>query len=324
MGTFSLWWPMNAFDRALFQSSALPLKSDRVRTVQINLGLLCNLSCRHCHLQAGPSRTELMADATLDAVLSFIRTLPDAEVDLTGGAPEMHPRFRWLIEQLSATGKSVKVRTNLVILAEEDYSDLPEFLAKHRVALVASLPCYLQENVERQRGTGVFPRSIEVLKTLNRLGYGQDPLLPLALVFNPGGPALPSAQEKLETAYREKLRAGYGIEFTNLFTITNMPIGRFGDELRHNGEESGYRRLLAESFNPATLPGLMCRHQINIGWDGTLYDCDFNAVLDLPVEEPRTIDQADAEILAGRPVRTGPHCFACTAGAGSSCGGALT
>lgn len=316
---------MNAFDHAVRGVLHENLKSAAVQTIQVNLGLLCNLSCRHCHVEASPKRTEVMTWETLQSVLRLAAYLPHARVDLTGGAPELNPHFRPFVDALRKQGNAVQVRTNLTVFFEAGQGDTPEFLADHGVHLVASLPCYLDDNVDAQRGSGVYKRSIAALRRLNVLGYGQQADLPLNLVYNPGGAFLPPEQTTLEDAYRRELRERFKVEFTRLLTITNMPMGRFLEDLRADGRADDYRNLLQDSFNQATLAGLMCRHQICVAWDGRLSDCDFNSVLGLSLAEglPRHVADLDPAGLVGRTIVTGAHCFGCTAGCGSSCGGAL-
>jgi radical SAM/Cys-rich protein len=258
-------------------------------------------------------------------VLGLLGGLPDALLDLTGGAPELNPGFQRLVREARRLGHRVQVRTNLAVLSEPGMEDLPRFFRDHRVQLVASLPCYLEENVCAQRGFGVYQRAVDAIRTLNGLGYGVDPALPLDLVYNPGGPFLPPGQRALEADYRRELEKRFGLRFTRLLTIANMPIGRFLEELEQAGKADGYRGLLEGAFNPATVDGLMCRHQLAVGWDGTLYDCDFNLALGIPVAGgvPDHLNAVDHEALAARRVATGEHCFGCTAGSGSSCGGAL-
>jgi radical SAM/Cys-rich protein len=313
------------FDESVQKAQGEPLKSDVVQTVQVNLGLLCNLSCRHCHVEASPRRKEVMRWGTMQSVLRLTNALRDVQVDLTGGAPELNPNFRKFVSMLRADRHTVQVRSNLTVFSEPGFTDLPEFLAKNHVHLVASLPCYLDENVDSQRGKGTYLRSISALRRLNELGYGDAPTLPLNLVYNPGGPFLPPEQAKLEDAYRHQLDERFGIRFNRLLTITNMPLGRFFHDLEKAGMSSSYERLLQDSFNPDTLDGLMCRHQICVAWDGRLADCDFNHALGLSLDGdlPRHIDQIDPKMLSARKIVTGQHCFGCTAGCGSSCRGAL-
>jgi len=301
------------------------LHSVRIETLQVNLGLLCNQRCVHCHLEASPQRGEIMGWPVMELVLKAAKSARCQMVDLTGGAPELNPNFRRFVATLRQERLPVQVRTNLTVLLEPGMEEMPDFFRDHEVQLVASLPCYLEENVCAQRGKGVYEKSIAAIKRLNGVGYGFDPELPLNLVYNPGGPFLPPPQSALEQDYRRELGQRFNITFTRLLTITNMPLGRFRTELiREKGEED-YMHLLQESFNPKTVKGLMCCHQLSVGWDGTLYDCDFNLALGLPVNHgaPDHIRSFKPKELRTRRVVTGEHCFACTAGAGSSCGGAL-
>jgi radical SAM/Cys-rich protein len=316
---------MSAFDRKVREHQRSGLRTETVEVIQANLGLRCNLSCRHCHVEATPFRGEMMGWPVMEEILRLAAALPGCLVDLTGGAPELNPEFRRLVTALRAAGHPVQVRTNLVVHDEPGQETSAEFLASHQVRLVASLPCYLDENVTAQRGEGVYARSLVVLGRLNALGYGRRPELPLNLVYNPGGPFLPPEQVALEADYRTQLQQRAGIEFTRLLTITNMPLGRFLDELEAVGKAGRYRDLLADNFNPTTLSGLMCRRQICVAWDGTLADCDFNLSLGLGLGPglPRTVSELDPAVLASRVIVTGEHCFGCTAGCGSSCGGAL-
>jgi radical SAM/Cys-rich protein len=316
---------MNNFSLAVRQTIGEDLKSEDVQTIQVNLGLLCNLSCRHCHVEANPKRTEVMTWETMQSVLRLAKALPKARVDLTGGAPELNPFFKDFVSALRDSGHQVLVRTNLTVFFEAGQADTPEFLASQGVHLVASLPCYLDDNVDKQRGGGVYKRSVAALRRLNSLGYGRQPELPLSLVYNPGGAFLPPDQATLEEAYRKELKDRFEVEFSCLLTITNMPMGRFLNDLQRDGEAESYKSLLEDNFNQATLEGLMCRHQICVAWDGFLSDCDFNSALELSLDEglPKHIDDLDPEQLQGRTIVTGEHCFGCTAGCGSSCGGAL-
>jgi radical SAM/Cys-rich protein len=302
------------------------LRRESVRTLQVNVGKLCNQACHHCHVEAGPKRTEIMTRATAERVVDLLAASPAvAVVDITGGAPELNPSFRFLVESACRLGKRVIDRCNLTVLFQPGMDWVPEFLAEHRVEVVASLPCYTAGNVDRQRGRGVFERSIEALRWLNRLGYGREgsPLV-LNLVYNPLGAFLPPPQAKLEDDYKRELGAGFGIEFHRLLTITNMPIKRFAADLARSGRTAEYMGLLVSHFNPHAVDGLMCRTLVSVGWEGTLYDCDFNQMLDIPVPSPRRSIFAIARLdeLAGSSIATDRHCFGCTAGAGSSCGGA--
>jgi radical SAM/Cys-rich protein len=316
---------MNNFNQAVRQTIGEDLKGEAVQTIQVNLGLLCNLSCRHCHVEANPKRTEVMTWETMQSVLRLAKALPQARVDLTGGAPELNPFFKEFVSTLRDLGHQVQVRTNLTVFFEAGQADTPEFLASQGVHLVASLPCYLDDNVDSQRGGGVYKRSIAALRRLNSLGYGRQPELPLNLVYNPGGAFLPPDQVTLEDTYRKELKERFDVDFTKLLTLTNMPMGRFLNDLQRDGEAESYKSLLEDNFNQATLAGLMCRHQICVAWDGFLSDCDFNSALGLSLDEklPKHINDLDPEQLQGRTLVTGEHCFGCTAGCGSSCGGAL-
>ena len=316
---------MNAFEKSIAAMGEDGLYSHGLEIVQVNVGVKCNQRCGHCHLEASPERREMMSWPIMEKVLGAAEEARPHLVDLTGGAPELNPHFRPFVTALRKQGHSVQVRTNLTVLFEPGMEDLPRFPREHWVRLVASLPCYLQENVCAQRGEGAYQKSIEAIKTLNRLGYGSRPELSLNLVYNPGGPFLPPPQTALEEDYRRELGSRFGIAFTRLLTITNVPLGRFRNELQRQKQESEYLRLLRDSFNPLTVPGLMCRHQVSVGWEGTLYDCDFNLALGLPVDHgaPDHIRSFDPQELKSRRIVTGEHCFACSAGAGSSCGGAL-
>lgn len=316
---------LNEFERKIAGTSGYGLHSQKIDTLQVNLGLRCNQQCNHCHIEASPQRKEMMEWSTMQSVLEAAKQVDCQLVDLTGGAPELNPCFRRFVAALRQEGHEVQVRTNLTVLLEPHMEGMPEFLRKHKVRLVASMPCYLEENVRAQRGVGTYEKSVAAIKTLNGLGYGSDPELPLNLVYNPGGPFLPPPQSALGEDYRRELSQRFGIVFSRLLTITNMPMGRFGNELDRQGQRESYLQLLRNSFNPQTVSGLMCRLQLSIGWDGTLYDCDFNLALDLPVNHgaPDHIQSFKVEELAKRRIVTGEHCFGCTAGTGSSCAGAL-
>jgi len=290
------------------------------------VGKLCNQTCRHCHVDAGPDRRESMTRETMQACLDLITAAKIPTLDITGGAPELNPHFRWLVAEARRLGCRVIDRCNLTILLVPGHADLAEFLAGQRVEVVASLPCYLAENADAQRGEGVFDRSIAALRRLNALGYGRPGGdLPLSLVYNPLGPTLPPAQPGLEAAYRRELRARHGVEFTRLYTITNMPISRFLDDLVRAGRYDEYMATLVAAFNPAAVAGLMCRTTLSVGWDGRLHDCDFNQMLELGLAPglPRHVRDVDPGLLGRRPIVTGQHCYGCTAGSGSSCGGAI-
>lgn len=316
---------MNEFDKRLVDRWREGLRAENIEVIQANIGLRCNQDCEHCHLSCSPQRSELMAWPIMETILELAGRVGCRLVDLTGGAPELNPDLRRFITTLCEAGQQVQVRTNLTALLEPGLERIPEFLREHNVHLVASMPCYLEENVRNQRGPRVYAKSIEVLKRLNTLGYGIDPKLPLNLVYNPAGPFLSPAQSGLEADYRKHLSDNFGIQFSHLLTITNMPIGRFRARLKREKKEQEYMQLLRDAFNENTVDGLMCRHQISIAWDGTLYDCDFNLALGLPVDHdiPNHVRDFDPEMQSTRRIVTGEHCFGCTAGAGSSCGGAL-
>lgn len=306
-----------------------PIRRRRTDILQLNLGYTCNQSCLHCHVNAGPARTEQMSQDTMRCVLDFIRASDVRLIDLTGGAPEMNPNFRWLVTEARKLGVSVLDRCNLTILSEPGYETLAPFLAKQNVQITASLPCYLEDNVDRQRGSGVFARSITALQQLNALGYGQSgSALELTLVFNPQGPALPPPQEALEAAYRDHLMREFGIVFTQLFTITNMPIQRFGSTLVSKGQFNPYMQTLRSAHRDENLEQVMCRNLLSVDWEGNVYDCDFNQMLGLPLRidgRPRThLSQLIGRDVAGTSIVVMDHCYGCTAGQGSSCAGALT
>lgn len=301
-----------------------------IEVLQVNVGKLCNQTCCHCHVDAGPDRRESMSAEVASACLRLLEIGGMPTLDITGGAPEMNPQFRRLVSAARGLGRRVIDRCNLTILTAPGFEDLPAFLAEQAVEVVASLPCYLEENVDRQRGSHVFERSIQALQRLNHLGYGKpDSHLPLTLVFNPSGTSLPPPQQQLESDYRRELRNRYGIEFSRLIMITNLPISRFLDDLLASGKYEDYMRKLVNAFNPATVDGLMCRTTLSVDWQGYLYDCDFNQMLDIKVESGRPanvleVREDNFKTLLGRPIRTRQHCYGCTAGAGSSCGGSLT
>jgi radical SAM/Cys-rich protein len=316
-----------AFAERLSREGLGPLRRGPVKTLQVNVTRRCNLACHHCHVESGPKRTEALDGDGAARLLGLLAGNPQVQVlDLTGGAPELSEHFRPLVEAARALGRRVIDRCNLTVLWERGQEDTAEFLAAQGVEIVASLPCYSRENVDRQRGRGVFHGSIEALRLLNRLGYGRSGSpLRLDLVYNPQGPALPPPQAELEARYRAELRELFGIEFHRLLTLANMPIRRFARELERKGRHAAYLSLLANHFNPATVPELMCRHLLSVDHAGRLYDCDFNQALDLPLlGSERTIwDLDDLRALEGRPIASAAHCFGCTAGAGSSCGGSL-
>jgi radical SAM/Cys-rich protein len=294
-------------------------------TLQVNVGKLCNQACHHCHVDASPIRTEIMTRETVDKLLGFLAQSEVQSVDITGGAPELNPHFRYLVEQIRILGIHVMVRCNLTVLYEPDQEDLPEFYTKHEVELICSLPCYLESNVDEQRGRGVYQKSIDALLLLNETGFGREGSgLQLHLVYNPVGASLPPDQKELEGDYKRELRDRFGIVFNHLYTITNMPIRRFGDFLERRGLYQSYMDTLVENFNVQTLDNLMCRSLVSVDWEGNVYDCDFNQMLDLHMDGgPTKVWDLQPEQLIGDRIRVGNHCFGCTAGAGSSCGGEL-
>jgi radical SAM/Cys-rich protein len=312
----------------LLPTSFPALSRERLQTLQVNLGYRCNQTCQHCHVNAGPQRTEQMDRATVALVLAFIRRQGISRLDLTGGAPELNPHFRYLVEQARRAGAQVMDRCNLTILEAPDQQGLAEFLAAQSVEIVASLPCYLEENVDRQRGSGVFKASVKALRRLNALGYG-DPQsgLALHLVYNPQGAVLPPDQSCLEQDYRRYLDQTYGIRFTRLLTLTNMPIQRFGSQLLSHGTFDQYLDLLKAHFQSSHLAGVMCRSLLSVDWQGYLFDCDFNQMLGMALPDPGQSRAHLADWLqrdfVGRPICVAEHCYGCTAGQGSSCGGAL-
>ncbi len=302
-----------------------PLRRDRLRELQVNVGRLCNQACNHCHVDAGPKRTEIMTWATMEKILDWTRDAGVTAVDITGGAPEVNPHFRRFVDGFLALGAQVTSRCNLTVLLEPGQEELASWYARRKIRLACSLPCYTRKNVDAQRGDGVFDKSIEALKRLNAAGYGHDESLVLDLVYNPGGVSLPGMQEKLQADYKQRLGGDFGIVFSRLMTIANMPINRFAHYLERTGQHETYMQTLEQSFNPATVPGLMCRHLISVDWRGRVYDCDFNQMLDLPLaDEPhRCLWDIEISELPGKPIAVDSHCLGCTAGAGSSCGGAL-
>jgi radical SAM/Cys-rich protein len=321
---------MNRFTQTLRENS-LSLRRGRPEILQVNVGKLCNLTCVHCHVNAGPKRKEIMTRDTIDRIIDWVARTGIPIVDLTGGAPEMIPDFRYFITQIGALKlrRHIIDRCNLTILLESGYEDVSEFLADNQVEIIASMPCYSAENVNAQRGEGVFESSIAALQLLNSLGYGIDPQLPLHLVYNPVGAFLPPSQEELEADYKRELKRHFGITFNGLYALSNLPIGRFASHLRHNGKLEEYMELLVHAFNPATINGLMCRNTISVGWRGEVYDCDFNQQLGMhwssnAVNQPLFLWDIDPDSLENRDIVTGNHCFGCTAGAGSSCGGAIS
>ena len=322
---------MNRFSERL-AAEGFELRRIKTEILQINVGKLCNLTCVHCHVNAGPKRKEIITRETVDRIVDWLAKTDIRILDLTGGAPEMIPDFRYFVERVKAIPLSRHLidRCNLTILLQPGYEDLSEFLARHGVEIIASMPCYTPENVNAQRGEGVFEGSIAALQLLNSLGYGIKPELPLHLVYNPVGAFLPGPQAELEADYKRELKEHFGVVFNKLYSITNLPIGRFASYLRHNGKLGEYMDLLISAFNPATIEGLMCRNTISVGWRGEVYDCDFNQQLgmqwsrdDRCGSERLFLWDIDPGKIDNRPILTGDHCFGCTAGAGSSCGGAL-
>jgi radical SAM/Cys-rich protein len=315
--------PTPSFAGALAEAGLPPLRRGRTTTLQVNVGKRCDLACHHCHVEAGPKRREALGEKLAARVLELLAREPAlGTLDLTGGAPELNPHFRALVSGARALGRRVIDRCNLTVLFEPGQEDTAEFLAREGVDVVASLPCYSAGNVDAQRGRRVYERSLEALRRLNALGYGAR--LRLDLVYNPLGPSLPPPQAQLEADYRRELGA-LGIRFDRLLSITNMPIKRFARDLARRGESEAYLALLVNHFNPATVDGLMCRHTLSVAFDGQLYDCDFNQALELPLAgRRRALDEVETlAALEAQPVATAPHCFGCTAGSGSSCGGAL-
>ena len=303
-------------------------RKHRIDALQVNMGRYCNQACIHCHVEAGPGRKEIMGRETVEAVLRFLEGSAIPTVDITGGAPELNPNFDYLVKSCVGLKRHVIDRCNLTVLFEPGKDYLPEFFRENRIELIASLPCYLEENVDRQRGDGTFELSIRALQMLNRLGYGVPEMeLTLHLVYNPLGAYLPPLQEQLEQDYKRVLQEKYGIVFTRLYCLTNMPITRFEKFLKLRDEYDQYMRLLESAFNPATLEHVMCRNLLSVGWEGSVYDCDFNQMLNMPLrdEEGRALKIWDlaAQAIEGRQILVGNHCYSCTAGTGSSCGGAL-
>lgn len=317
---------MNRFAARLTQDNVV-LRRTRTEILQVNVGKLCNLTCVHCHVNAGPKRKEIMTRETVDRIIDWLANTEIPTLDLTGGAPEMIPDFRYFIERVKELHPSRHIidRCNLTILVEHGYEDLPGFLAGKRVEIIASMPCYSPENVNAQRGDGVFEDSVAALQLLNSLGYGIDPALSLHLVYNPVSAFLPAAQAELEADYKRELQEHFGISFNKLYTLANLPVGRFAAYLRRIDRLDEYMQLLIDAFNPATIDGLMCRNTISVGWRGEVYDCDFNQQLGMQWNngQPIFLWDVNPNSLEHREIMTGDHCFGCTAGAGSSCGGAI-
>lgn len=316
---------LKPFDTAITESNLYPFTAAGINTLQVNVGKLCNQVCRHCHVEAGPMRTEVMSKETMELCLEILKKTDIPTVDITGGAPEMNPDFRWFVEECWKLKRHIMVRSNLTILTEPGYEGMPDFFVENSVEVIASLPYYMEQTTDSQRGKGVFQKSIEALKRLNALGYGIDGSgLILNLVFNPCGAFLPPSQKALEADYKGEMHKRYGISFNNLFTITNIPIGRFLVYLNSSGNFNGYMTRLVSSYNSSAAANVMCRNIISVGWDGTLYDCDFNQMLGMAVNHgaPSHIKDFEMSQLSSRQIVTGLHCYGCTAGAGSSCGGA--
>ena len=314
-----------SFDSVLDIHGKPRLETGDIQVLQVNVGKLCNQTCAHCHVDAGPDRRESMSREVAEQVVELFRRHPIPTLDITGGAPELNPNFRWLVEQATALGRRVIDRCNLTVLLVPSQGDLVGFLREHEVELIASLPSFRPAGTDAQRGEGVFARSVEALRLLNRAGYGREERLTLNLVHNPVGAFLPGSQASLERDYRRELSDRYEIVFNRLYSIVNMPISRFLEHLARTGNLQAYMELLVTSFNPAAVDGVMCCTHLSVGWDGTLYDCDFNQMLSLPVDHgaPRTLSGVLASETLGRKIVTRRHCFGCTAGAGSSCGGAV-
>ncbi|MDB2414824.1 arsenosugar biosynthesis radical SAM protein ArsS [Rickettsiales bacterium] len=316
---------MKTFKAALKENN-IELKRCKINILQVNIGKRCNQACHHCHVESGPNRTENMELETVDRIIELLKKEPQINiVDITGGAPELNPHFRYFVKEIRKMGKDVIDRCNLTILFEKDQEDTASFLAENQVQIVASLPCYKEDNVDQQRGKGVFGKSIKALRMLNDLGYGkEDSSRILNLVYNPVGEHLPPAQAKLEDDYHQHLKDEFGIVFNHLFTITNMPIKRYAHMLERDGKMADYMQLLIDNFNPQAAKSVMCKELVSIGWDGQIYDCDFNQMLEIPLNwksknlwDINSLSDIDSDIAVAS------HCFGCTAGAGSSCGGAL-
>lgn len=313
------------FDEVL-QHHNLSLQHAKPNELQINLGKLCNLACHHCHVDAGPKRTEIMTWETMSKILDWAEKAHISKADLTGGAPEMNPHFKRFCHALLDMDVDITSRCNITVLFETGQEDLAQWYAENKIRLVCSLPCYTEDNVDAQRGKGVFEKSIAGLQWLNKLGYGHKPELSLDLVYNPGGAFLPPPQASLEEDYRKMLGDNFGIVFSSLLAITNIPINRFAHSLKRDGDIEAYQELLINNFNASTVDQLMCRHLINLDWEGRVFDCDFNQMLDIPIsgQSERYLWDIEIDKVEGQPIATNRHCFGCTAGAGSSCGGVLS
>lgn len=315
------------FQQKLEQSNLYPLKPTRVEIFQVNIGKMCNQTCRHCHVDAGPDRKEIMTAETMLQCIEVLKNHPELKtVDITGGAPEMNPNFKWFVEEIAMLNRHIIVRCNLtILLANKKYYDLPQFYKQHSVEVVSSLPFYTQDRTDRQRGNGVFDSSIKALQMLNAIGYGQeDTGLLLNLVYNPAGAFLPPSQSALEKEYKGALQQRFGIAFNNLYVITNMPVSRYLDYLLTSGNYENYMEKLVNAYNPVAAANVMCRNTISVGWNGNLYDCDFNQMLELTINcGSRHISNVKTDDLNNRNIIIGQHCYGCTAGSGSSCGGAV-
>jgi radical SAM/Cys-rich protein len=316
-----------SFEQKIKETGFGFLKLNKLQTLQVNLGNRCNQSCAHCHVEAGPNGQNIMTRAVMQKIIDFMKKCSVQCVDFTGGCPELNPDFKFFIESVHLLTKQIMVRTNLTVFFEPGLDWVPKWYSEHNVAIIGSLPCYTEENVDGQRGGGVFEKSIGALRVLNDLGYGSDENLELNLVYNPGGEFLPGPQQQLEADYKRELNEKYGVTFNNLFTITNAPIGRFKQYLQSNGKLENYQRLLVESFNPEAAKNIMCLNLLSIDYRGIVYNCDFNQALDLPVIDTSgnvvTIDQLEKAVSEGIDIITDEHCFCCTAGSGSSCRGSL-
>lgn len=316
---------LTSFKDKMFEVGLFPLTPTSIEIFQMNVGKMCNQVCKHCHVDAGPDRKEIMTRETMQHCLDILAANPEfTTVDLTGGAPEMNPEFRWFVEECSKIGKQVMVRCNLtIIVANKKYFDLPEFYKKHKVIIVSSLPFYNADKTDRQRGEGVFSDSIKALKMLNAVGYGiEGSGLEMNLVYNPSGAFLPASQESLKDQFKKALKADFDIDFNDLYAITNLPVSRFLDYLITSGNYGEYMEKLVNSFNPQAAKGVMCRNTVSVGWDGYLYDCDFNQMLEMKLAKNNHVSDFSMDSLKSRTIMLNEHCYGCTAGAGSSCGGA--
>jgi radical SAM/Cys-rich protein len=314
------------FDHALQESQLFPLTATGIEILQINFGMLCNQTCKHCHVEAGPTRNEIASKETLEFCLDILKNTDISTIDITGGAPEMNPHFKWFVKEIRKLDRHIMVRCNLTIIFEDGYNYLPQFYAANKIEIIASLPYYTERNVDVQRGKGTFKKSIKALKLLNKVGYGEKKSdIILNLVYNPGGAFLPPSQAAIENDFKRELKKRYDIIFNNLFTIANMPIGRFQDFLERTGNYESYMQRLISAYNPVAATGVMCRYTLSASWDGSLYDCDFNQMLGINCDHgaPDHLKIFDFDKLKTRKIVTGLHCYGCTAGAGSSCGGAV-